>query len=70
MKAFIIFVLLVLLMVAIGWLSFRSTGDRATISLETKKIEQDTKHALREGREALQGAGRSIDRAADESPKR
>jgi hypothetical protein len=53
MRSLIIAVLLVLVLVLVGWVSFHYSGHRASVTLETERIEQDTSRLIDEGREAV-----------------
>jgi Flp pilus assembly protein TadB len=60
MRAIIIVAVILLVMVALGWLSFRASQDRATMTIETQKIEQDTEQAVEKGREVWQDARKNL----------
>lgn len=62
MRTLVIAVLLVLVLVLVGWISFQYTGNRASVTLETDRIERDTERMLDEGREAVNDVR---DRAAE-----
>jgi hypothetical protein len=53
MRALIIAVLVVLVLVLVGWISFQYSGSRASVTLETERIEEDTERIIDEGREAV-----------------
>lgn len=64
MKPLLILVVIGLLMVLAGWLTFGRNGNQTSINIETKKIEHDTERAIDKGKELLkkvehsaQGAG-------------
>ena len=53
MRTLIIAVLIVLLLVLVGWISFHYTGNQASVTLETERIERDAGRIVDEGREAV-----------------
>lgn len=53
MRTLVIAVLLVLVLILVGWISFHYNGTRASVTLETERIEQDTERLIHEGREAV-----------------
>lgn len=66
MRTLIIAVLLVLLLVLVGWISFQYNGSRATVTLETERIEEDTERLVDEGRDAV----RNVRERAEETELR
>jgi len=68
MRRFLVIVGIVLLgMAFLGWLSFSRTGERATISIETKEIKEDTEKAMEKGKELTEEAGRKTRSLLNES---
>jgi hypothetical protein len=53
MRVILILVVIVLLMVMAGWLTFGRNGGRTSINIETQKIERDTERAVDRGKEVL-----------------
>ena len=69
MRAVIILVVVILAMIALGWLTFRGGGDRATMTIETQKMEQDAGQAIEKGREAVREARDNLrDETAPQTP--
>jgi Tfp pilus assembly protein PilV len=60
MRAILIIAIVVLAMIALGWLSFHGGSDRATMTIETQKMEQDTERAVEKGREAIRDAKQEL----------
>jgi len=54
MRAILILVVIALLMVLAGWLTFAKNGNQASVTIETQKIERDTERAIDRGKEVLQ----------------
>lgn len=54
MRAVLILVVIALLMVLAGWLTFAKNGSQTSINIETQKIEHDTDRAIQRGKEVLQ----------------
>jgi len=68
MRRFLVIVGMVVLgMTLLGWLSFSQTGERATISIETKEIKEDTGKAMEKGKELTEEAGRKTRSLLNES---
>lgn len=59
MRKLLIAVLLIALLFAVGWLSFRYDGRQASVSFNADEARQDTKELAEKGREA-------VDRAAEQ----
>lgn len=53
MRAILILVVISLLMVLAGWLTFAKNGNQASVTIETQKIERDTERAIDRGKEVL-----------------
>lgn len=60
MRAFLILVLVIALMAFAGWLTFQQSGNSASVTVETGKIERDARLAVRQGAEALDQAAERI----------
>jgi hypothetical protein len=58
MRALIIFVLIVLLLALIGWVSFNRNGSKASINLETDRIKSDTQEMIEAGKSVLHESDR------------
>ena len=58
MKTLIGLAAVVLLLTVCGWITFSWNGDRASVNVETDRIESDTEGIVEEGRELLEAAGR------------
>jgi hypothetical protein len=68
MRGIIIIVALVIILALVGWVTFsRGPGDRAGIQIETGKIREDTKDAMRSGAELLHKAGDKVSQQADKA---
>lgn len=73
MRRLLVFVVIVLVLVAVGWVTFTLTADRASVNVETDKIESDTRQLIQEGKQVIEDVGDSIDsdtddRSADPNP--
>ena len=53
MKGFLWLVILILVLVVVGWITFTWTGDRASVHVETDKIERDTRVFVEGGKEMI-----------------
>ncbi|MBW3541218.1 MAG: hypothetical protein KY476_13195 [Planctomycetes bacterium] len=60
MRAILTIVILVLICALIGWISFSRDEGRASMTIETHTIEEDTQEAVQEGHEVLREAGERI----------
>lgn len=67
MKAILGLIILVLLAVLVGWITFSWTGDRASVNVETDEIERDTEEAVRSGREFIGETEEEIEQAEAEA---
>lgn len=56
MRKLLVFVLIVALLVAVGWISFRYDGRQAAVSFNTEAARQDTHELAEKGREAVERA--------------
>ncbi|MGD9854741.1 MAG: hypothetical protein AB7U20_07295 [Planctomycetaceae bacterium] len=54
MKPIIILVVIVLVAVLLGWMTFRNSGDTATISIDKQKIQQDAETAVESVKETVE----------------
>ena len=66
MRALLGLAAVVLLLTVCGWITFSWNGDRASVNVETDRIESDTEGIVEEGRELLEAAGR--DAPANQDP--
>lgn len=53
MRPVLVLVIIVLLMILGGWLTFTRYGDRTSINIETERIESDTHRALDQSRQII-----------------
>lgn len=60
MRALILFAVLLLFFVLVGWLTFSNEPGRSSINLETDEIRQDTSEAMHHGSELLQNAEENV----------
>jgi outer membrane biosynthesis protein TonB len=60
MRALALAVLLVLVLVAVGWITFSRTADKASINVETQQIETDTQDAIDAGKDLAREAGDTL----------
>lgn len=67
MKWILLAIILVLVAVLIGWISFRQSEDKATITIEKKEIKQDAKKAVEKGSDLIKDAKERIKKT--NSPK-
>lgn len=56
MRKLLIAIVLIVLLVTVGWLSFSYDGNRASVSLETAEMREDTEEALATGEAAIENA--------------
>jgi len=56
MKGVMLLIIVVLVMALIGWITFSASEDRATFSIESQKIKDDTHKLIDEGRDATHKA--------------
>ena len=69
MRAILIVAAVLLVMVALGWLSFRSNREKATLTIETQKIERDAEQAVDKGKELIREARENVrDETSETSP--
>lgn len=68
MRAVLIFIAVVLLLALAGWVTFSKGPNRASINLESGKIQQDTEHAMQKGGELLQKAGDKLESKGNPQP--
>lgn len=55
MRVLLGLIAVVLLLAVCGWITFGWNGDRASVNVETEKIEEDTRHIVKEGRDLVEG---------------
>ena len=70
MRGIIILALIVLAMGLAGWLTFGKNPGRATINIETDKIQRDTETAVENTERMIDSGARVLsgDKTADEEP--
>jgi F0F1-type ATP synthase membrane subunit b/b' len=56
MRKLLVAVILIVLLVAVGWLSFHYDGRQASVNFDTTEMKQDTKEALEKGERAVEQA--------------
>ena len=56
MRKLLVAIVLIILLVAVGWLSFSYDGSRASVSLDTAEMREDTQEALATGEAAVENA--------------
>lgn len=66
MKALAIIMVIVVLMVFFGWLTFRSDGGNASVSLNTEQVRQDAGEAADATKRAADTAAGKTREAVDE----
>ncbi|QDU35890.1 hypothetical protein Mal4_01720 [Maioricimonas rarisocia] len=66
MKAFLIIVLVVVVAVLLGWVTFSSSDSDATIRVDKQEIQQDTGEAVRHVEEFADDVTDPIDRSIHE----
>jgi hypothetical protein len=59
MRVLIGLVAVVLLLAVCGWITFSWNGNRASVNVETEKIEEDSQHIVDEGRDLIEGVSKS-----------
>jgi hypothetical protein len=67
MKPLLILVVIGLLMILAGWLTFGRNGNQTSINIETKKIEHDTVRAIDRGKELLKKVEHSAQGSSENS---
>jgi hypothetical protein len=60
MRALLGLAAVVLLLAVCGWITFSWNGNRASVNVETEKIESDTERIVDEGQELLEEAGDEV----------
>ncbi len=60
MKGLLILIAVIVLMAVGGWLTFSNTGHCTSVTIETEKIERDTRSAVQNGADALSEAAEKI----------
>jgi len=66
MRAIIIIAVIILIMIGLGWITFRNGGDATDVQFETEKMKQDTEKAIQEGKEFFDEAGQRTREAVDQ----
>lgn len=66
MRALVVALAITLLLALVGWITFSWSGDRASVNVETDKIERDTSEMLERGKEAIDKARSEFD---EDSPE-
>ena len=56
MRALLGLIAIVLLLAVVGWITFSWNGDRASVNVETDKVERDTQGLVDEGRDLFEAA--------------
>jgi hypothetical protein len=69
MRALIVLIVVILVLVLAGWISFSKSSDRSSINLETQQIQKDTDRAMESGSNLLRNAGEAVDRANEKPPQ-
>lgn len=64
----ILLLLAAVAMYAAGWLKFDREPGRATIEINTQKVEEAAEDAAKSGRELVNQAADSVEQATDETP--
>lgn len=70
MKKLLIAVLLIALLIAVGWLSFRYDGRQASVNFNAEAARQDTRELAEKGREAVDRAAARSREMLDEGKSR
>jgi len=68
MRVLIIIVVLILVGVLVGWITFSKGPDQSSINLNTGAIRQDTKQAVESGAQLLHRAGDKMEAEASRTP--
>jgi hypothetical protein len=63
MRALLMAVIAIVLLSLVGWITFNVASDRASVNIETDKIEADMEDMKNAGEELLDNTSRAIDRA-------
>ena len=66
MRAIIIIAVIILIMIGLGWITFRNGGDATNVQFETEKMKQDTEKDIHEGQEFFEEAGQRTRQAVDQ----
>jgi len=61
MKAVLIAIALIVAMCLIGWITFASSADKTTITIDKKAIQEDTRKAVDKGKELIDEAQRTLE---------
>lgn len=65
MKGIVAIIVIVLVLVLIGWISFRTDDGRATIQLDTNKAQADTERVVEGAKDLTQRAAEGLDDAVN-----
>lgn len=68
MRALLGLIAIALLLAICGWITFSWNGNRASVNVETEKIESDTERIVDEGQEVLDAVSREVS-DGDTSPE-
>lgn len=68
MRFFLLLVVVVLVMALLGWITFNSGNDAATITIDKGKMRQDTETAAEKINEAVNRVRHSADRPTTATP--
>jgi predicted negative regulator of RcsB-dependent stress response len=58
MRKLLVAVILVILLVVVGWMSFQYDGNKASVNFDAAEMREDTKEALQKGEAVLENAAR------------
>ncbi len=67
MRALMIVAIVILILVAVGWLRFFSPDGNPTVQIDTDRVQQDTAEFVEESKRAMDGAADAIERRRDSS---
>ncbi len=70
MRALILLAAIVLVLALVGWISFSTGPDRASVNIESERIRQDTKQVMESGAQVLHKAGDKVDAEANRDADR
>jgi hypothetical protein len=70
MRALILLAAIVLVLALVGWISFRKTPEGPSVTIESERIRQDTKHVMDSSAQMLHKAGDKVEAEANREPNR
>jgi hypothetical protein len=70
MRGLILLAIIVLVLALVGWITFSTGPERASINIESDRIREDTKQVMESGAQVLHKAGDKVEEQANREPNR